>query len=43
MFGHVEIIDEYCAEVSCGRVRGRQLFGWMDGVKVALDSRGMTV
>ena len=31
------------AEVSGGRVRGRQRFGWMDGVKVALGNRGMTV
>ena len=26
-----------------GRVRGRQRLGGMDGVKVALDNRGMTV
>ena len=26
-----------------GRVRGRPRLGWMDGVKVALGSRGMTV
>ena len=31
------------AEVSGGRVRGRQRLGWMDGVKVALGNRGMTV
>ena len=31
------------AEVSEGRVRGRPRFGWMDGVKVALGNRGMTV
>ena len=31
------------AEVSGGRVRGRQRLGWMDGVKVALDNRGMKV
>ena len=31
------------AEVSGGRVRGRPRFGWMDGVKVALGNRGMTV
>ena len=49
-FGHVERMDEYCmarrvlmAEVSGGRVRGRSSLGWMDGVKVALGSRGMTV
>ena len=31
------------AEVSGGWVRGRSRLGWMDGVKVALGSRGMTV
>ena len=31
------------AEVSGGRVRGRPRLGWMDGVKVALGNRGMTV
>ena len=31
------------AEVSGGRVRGRPIFGWMDGVEVALGNRGMTV
>ena len=31
------------AEVNGGRARGRQRFGWMEGVKVALDNRGMTV
>ena len=31
------------AEVSGGRVRGRQRLGWMDGVKVAIGNRGMTV
>ena len=31
------------AEVSGGRVRGRQRLGWMDGVKVALGNRGMMV
>ena len=31
------------AEVSGGRGRDRQKLGWMDGVKVALDNRGMTV
>ena len=46
--GHVERMDEYrmtrrvlLAEVSGGRVRGR--LGWMDGVKLALGNRGMTV
>ena len=49
-FGHVERIDEYrmarrvlMTEVSGGRVRGRPRLGWMDGVKVALGNRGMTV
>ena len=49
-FGHVEIIDAYrlarwvlMAEVSGGRVRGRPRLGWMDGAKVALGNRGMTV
>ena len=49
-FGHVERMDEYrisrmvlMAEVSGGRVRGRPGLGWMDGVKVALGNRGMTV
>ena len=49
-FGHVERMDEYCmarrmlmADVSGGRVRGRQRLGWMDGVKVAFGNRGMTV
>ena len=50
LFGHVERMDEYrtarsvlIAEVSGGRVRGRPRLGWMDGVKVALGNRGMTV
>ena len=49
-FGHVERMDDYCmarkvlmAEVSGGWVRGRLRLGWMDGVKVALGNRGMTV
>ena len=43
-------MDEYrmarrvlMAEVSGGRVRGRQRLGWMDGVKVSLGNIGMTV
>ena len=43
-------MDEYrmnrrvlMAVVSGGRVRGRPRLGWMDGVKVALGNRGMTV
>ena len=28
---------------SGGRIRGRPRFHWMDGVKVALGNRGMTV
>ena len=31
------------AGVSGGRVRGRPKLGWMDGVKVAVGNRGMTV
>ena len=49
-FGHVERMDEcrmarreLMAEVSGGRVRGRPRLGWMDGVKVSLGNRGMTV
>ena len=49
-FGHVERIDDHrmarrvsMAKVSRGRVQGRQSLGWIDGVKVALGSRGMTV
>ena len=49
-FGHVERMDDYrmgrkvlMAEVSGGRVQGRPRLGWMDGEKVALGNRGMTV
>ena len=49
-FGYVERMDEYrmarrvlTAEVSGGQVRDRPRLGWMDGVKVALGSRGMIV
>ena len=49
-FGNVERMDECCmarrvftAEVSGGRVRGKLRLGWMDGVKVALGNRGITV
>ena len=49
-FGHVERMDEYrmarrvlMAKISGGQVRGKQRLGWMDGVKGALGSRGMTV
>ena len=49
-FGHVERMDEsrlsrrvMMAEVSGGRVRGRPRFGWMEGVKVAMGNRGLTV
>ena len=49
-FGLVERMDDYrmarrvlMAEVSGGRVRGRSRLGSMDGVKVALGNRGMTV
>ena len=50
MDGHVERIHEHrmainvlMAEVSGGRVRLRPRLGWMDGMKVALGNRGMTV
>ena len=46
----MERIDDYCiprivsmAEVSGWRERGSPRLGWMDGVKAALDSRGMMV
>ena len=46
----MERVDEYLmarrvlmAEVSGGRVRGRPRLRWMDGMKVALGNRGMTV
>ena len=49
-FGHVKRMDEYrmarrvlMAEVSGGRVRGKPRLGWMDGVKVALGNRRITV
>ena len=49
-FWHVERMDEYritrrvlMAEVSGGRVRLSPRLGWMDGVKVALGNRGVTV
>ena len=49
-FGYVKIMDEYrmarrvlTAEVSGGWVRGRPRLGWMDGEKMALGNRGMTV
>ena len=49
-FGHVERMDEYrlvrrvlMSEGSVMRGRGRPRLGRMDGVKVALGSRGMTV
>ena len=48
--GHVERMDEHrmarrvmIAVVSGGRIRGRPRLGWMDGVKVALGNRCMTV
>ena len=46
-FGHVKRINGWVprmarrvliAEVSGGRVRGRQRLGWMDGMKVALGT-----
>ena len=49
-FGHVGRMDEYrmarrvmMAEVSGGWVRGRPRLSWMEGVKVALGNREMTV
>ena len=48
-FGHVERMDYrmarrvLMAEVRGGWVRGRPRLGRMDGVKVALGNRGMTV
>ena len=49
-FRHMERMDDYrmarrvlMAEVSWGRVRGRPRLGWMDGVKVSLGNRAMTV
>ena len=49
-FGNLERMDEYhmarrvlISEVCRGRVRGRPRLGLMDGVKVALGNRGMTV
>ena len=49
-FGHVERMDDYrmarrvlMAEVGGGRVRGKPRLGWMDGVKVAVGNRGITV
>ena len=49
-FGHVERMDDYrmarsvlMAEINGGRVRGRPRLGWLDGVKLALGNRGMTM
>ena len=49
-FVQVERMDDYhmarrvlMAEVSGGWVRGRPRLGWIDGVRVALGNRGMTV
>ena len=49
-FWLMERIDEHrvgtrvlMAEVSGGRVRRRPRLGWMDGVKMALGNRVMTV
>ena len=49
-FGHVERMYQYrmarrvlMTEVSGGRVRGRPRLGWMDGAKVALGNRRVTV
>ena len=50
MVWHVERMDEcrmvrrvLMAEVSGGRVRRIPRLGWMDGVRVALGNRGMTM
>ena len=49
-FGHVERMDEYClarrvlmAEISGGWVWEKLRLDWMDGLKVALGNRGVTV
>ena len=49
-FGYVERMDEYhmarrvlMAQVRSGWVQKRPRLGWMDGVKVAMGNRGMTV
>ena len=49
-FGHVERMGEHrtarrvlIAEVSGGPARGRPRLGWMDGLKMALGNRVMTV
>ena len=49
-FGHLERMNEsrlarrvMTAEVGGWRVRSRLRIGWMEGVKVALGKRGMTV
>ena len=49
-FAHVERMDEHImarrvlmAEISGGRVRRRPKLGWMDGVKVALGNKRMSV
>ena len=49
-FGHMDRTDKYrmarrvlMAEVSGRRVRLRPSLGWMDGVKMALGNRAMTV
>ena len=49
-FRHVERMDQcrmarsvLMADVSGGRVRMRPMLGWMDGVKVVLVNRGVTV
>ena len=49
-FGHMDMMDEdrmvrrvLMEEVNGMWVHGRQKLGWMDGVKLALSSRWMTV
>ena len=49
-FGHVERMDEehmakkvVISDVEVNRSRGRPRFGWMDGVRIALEERAMSV
>ena len=49
-FAHVERMDEYCmerrvlmVELNGVLVHGRPRLGWMDGAKLALGNRRMTV
>ena len=48
-FGHVERMDEECmakvmiSDVEGNRCRGRPRLGWMDGVRIVLRERSMSV